>query len=404
MKLVYLHQYFNFPDSNGGTRSYDLATSFVKKGIDVEIITSTANLKGNFNYGWNLIEKEGLKLYAYKQEYDNNLSYLKRISIFLIFLLKASNKLLSIKTDLVLASSTPLTIGVPALFKKWIDKTPYIFEVRDVWPEAVIAIGAIKNPLLIRGLFFLEKLIYKNAASIVPLSTDMKLSIISRFPFTEKKIQYVIENISEIKRFQSISKNPKAISDYIGFKPRFSILYAGTFGRVNGLIYVLKLAERLISIDRSIIFILIGEGLEKKKIIKEAKRRKIFNKNIYFLDPVSKSELPSLYSSANMGSSFVIPIKELWANSANKFFDALASGKPILINHGGWQKSIIEEVNTGYVLPPILKNKSIHDFVKYSKNTKLQEQQCENAIKKANESYSLPVSVKKYMSIIKSIK
>ena len=115
-------------------------------------------------------------------------------------------------------------------------------------------------------------------------------------------------------------------------------MYAGTFGKVNGINYVIKLAQKLININPEIIFVLVGDGSEKELVIQEASHKKILNKNVYILDSVSKSDLSQLYFECDMGSSFVKNIQELWANSANKYFDTLASGKPILINHEGWQK------------------------------------------------------------------
>src|SRR5690606_16163087 len=122
-----------------------------------------------------------------------------------------------------------LTIGIPALIKKWRGKTKYIFEVRDVWPETVISIGAVKNKWVQKILYWLEKIIYKNASAIVPLSIDMYSSIATRFPQFSEKSNIVIENISEINRFQNEEKKVD-LQRMIGFIPRFSLLYAGTFG------------------------------------------------------------------------------------------------------------------------------------------------------------------------------
>src|SRR5690606_32160141 len=174
MKLIYIHQYFKFPDETGGTRSYDLASSFVKKGIDITVVTATSDEKYNTKQRWTEIEREGIKINYIYLPYGNHMSYLKRSLVFFKFLWFTSFRLLKLKGDIVLATSTPLTIGIPALVKKWFGKTPFVFEVRDVWPEAVIAIGAIKNKLMQKVLYGLEKMIYKNAIAIVSLSTDMQ--------------------------------------------------------------------------------------------------------------------------------------------------------------------------------------------------------------------------------------
>ena len=405
MKIIYLHQYFKFPYESGGTRSFDLSAGFLDLGHHVEVITSTSDKRFKKTKRWTKVIKNGLVVHYIYLPYKNNMKYFQRSIIFLKFLFLSAFKLMSLKGDMVLATSTPLTIGVPALLKKWIHKTPFIFEVRDVWPEAVVAIGAINNKILTRVLYFLEHLIYRNASAIVPLSVDMKRSIISRYPKLAKKPIRVIENISEINRFQKgYSKKVSVIKNKIGFKPRFTILYAGAFGRVNGLNYVVELAVKLLSLDPTIVFILIGSGSEKDKLIKKAKDNKTLNKNIFIFDSVSKEDLSQIYYECDMGTSFVIPIKELWANSANKFFDTLAAGRPILINYNWWQKEVINQKNIGYVLPIELNEDEIKNFALYTRDEVLIENQRNNALDTAKENYHTDVAVAKYNGLFFKVK
>ena len=404
MKLIYLHQYFKFPNESGGTRSYDLAKGFYNCGHSVEILSSTSNLTYRTDKRWFKIEKKGLIIHYIYLPYKNEMSYIMRSKVFLEFLWFSSFKLLSLKGDIVLATSTPLTIGIPALIKKWFQKTPFIFETRDIWPEAVIAIGAIKSKLIHKVLYFLEYLIYKNASAIVPLSIDMKESIISRYPGLAYKEIKVIENISEINRFQNGFNSKKFfLTKKIGLKPRFTILYAGAFGKVNGLDYVIKLAGKLFRLDPKIVFVLIGNGYEKNSILKQAKDKGFLNKNIFILESVSKQDLPQIYYESDMGSSFVIPIKELWSNSANKFFDTLAAGKPILINYEGWQKEVIKKTNIGYYLPSILNDKAVENFLLYTQNISLIKEQKENALKIAEENYTTYIAIQKYNKIFTNV-
>ncbi len=404
MKLIYLHQYFKFPNESGGTRSYDLAKGFLNCGHNVEILTSTSDQMYKTNKRWFKIKKKGLIVHYIYLPYKNEMSYLIRSSVFLKFLWFSSLKLLALKGDVVLATSTPLTIGVPTLIKKWLQKTPFIFETRDIWPEAVIAIGAIKSKFIHKVLYFLEYIIYKNASVIVPLSIDMKKSITSRYPELVYKQIEVIENISEINRFQKGFNSKKFfLTNKIGLKPRFTILYAGTFGKVNGLDYVIELASKLFPLDPNIVFVLIGNGVEKNSILKKATDKGFLNKNIFILESVSKQDLPQIYYESDMGSSFVIPIKELWSNSANKFFDTLAAGKPILINYEGWQKEVIKNTNIGYSLPSILNEKAIENFLLYTQNEILIKEQKENALKIAKKNYATDIAVQKYNKIFINI-
>jgi len=402
MKLIYLHQYFNFPDEKGGTRSYDLAKSFVQAGHKVIIVSATSDKKIANGNRWSVVVRDTLEVHYIYIPYGNHLSYRERIFAFFKFVFFSTFYILKIKCDLVLATSTPLTIGIPALLKKWIKKTPYIFEVRDVWPEAVIAVGAINNNLIKQSLFFLERLIYKNSISIVPLSIDMKKSIIKRVPEVASKIHHVIPNISEINRFRK-NIQPLDLKEVLGFKPRFSVFYAGTFGLVNGLHKMVELAEITKKIDSTLCYILIGNGSLKEDIIQQAKTSGVLNKNFFVFNSIKKNDLPAWYAATSIGSSFVIDIKELWANSANKFFDTLAANRPILINHEGWQADVIRRKNIGYVLPAKISKEAAIEFVNYTKNINLQKTQSTNAGNLAEKYYSLDVAVEKYLDIFSKI-
>ncbi|MFV0216085.1 glycosyltransferase family 4 protein [Empedobacter falsenii] len=398
MKLIYIHQYFKFPDKRGGTRSYDLSKKFVQNNHDVIVITSTTQKIGK---GWKIYRREDIEVHEIYVAYENNFSKFRRIISFVKFLFFSTLHLLKLKGDIVLATSTPLTIGIPALINKWITKTPYIFEVRDVWPEAVIAVGAIRNKFIQKILYKLEFIIYKYSSQIVPLSVDMQKSIVERYPQFKNKTNVVIENISEIDRFQNNNETIN-LKEILGFEPRFSILYAGTFGKVNGINQVIEWAELIYLIDPTICFILFGEGAEKNNVIDLAKEKGLLNKNVFILDSISKNELPKWYNSVSMGSSFVVEIKELWANSANKFFDTLAASKPILINHEGWQADIIRKNKMGYILPYKPTKLGAEEFVEFTKSKDI-EIISQNALICAKNNFSLEIANEKYNKIINNV-
>jgi glycosyltransferase involved in cell wall biosynthesis len=369
----------------------------VKHGIEVTVITSTTHFKDlNSNKRWTYYEADGIKFWILKGAYSHKLSYPRRMMQFISFMLAVTHKLLRLKCDLVLASSTPITVGLPAYIKKLFSNTPYIFEIRDVWPEVPIRMGIIKNKVIIALLYKFEKQIYKKASHLVALSSGMKKSILGRY-LNEKTT--VIPNICEINRFRNPSikgylKLDIDVSDY-----NKVILYAGAFGKVNGLAYVVNFASKLINYDSNIIFLLLGQGNEKLELIELCAKKDILNKNIYFLDPVPKDLLPYYYSMCTVGSSFVINNEVLWDNSANKFFDTLAASKPVIVNYEGWQAALIRERNIGYVLPTELSESSILDFVRYINDSNLLKQQGANALKVAEEYFSLEKAVNAYLNI-----
>jgi len=402
MRIAYLHQYFRMPAESGGTRSYDLAKGFVQMGHSVDMITTTSDSKKCSSAKWTVEMHDGINVHYIYLPYESKLSYPKRIMVFLSFMWAASIRLLDLKVDLVLASSTPLTIGIPAMLKRLFHRTPYIFEVRDVWPEAVVAIGAVRSKPLVWVLERVEWVIYRYASAIVPLSTDMRLSILSRFPDFREKTSVVIENIAEIERFsQSAGGMGDVLIRQIGRRPRFIVLYAGTFGKVNGLRYLVQLAALSLVKDPDLVYVAVGDGVEKESLKAMALQSGVLGVNLFMIDPVAKSDLPLLYAEADMGSSFVVDLKPLWSNSANKFFDTLAAGKPIMINHCGWQSEVITLSECGFVLPPNLNAQSVDEFVRYTFDEKKVALHGLNARGVAKERYSLQKAVESYMEVFK---
>ena len=400
MHLIYIHQYFAFPDIHSSTRSYDLAKEFVKQGITVTVITTTTKVKGvDEKKRWNYIQKDGIHFWVLTSTYSQKLPFYKRLFLFFHFMLFASIKVMQIKCDLVLTTSTPLTIAFPALIKKAVTGTSFVFEVRDVWPEIPIKLGYIRNKLVISFLNWFERLIYKKAAHIVPLSSGMEKSIKERCNISHTT---VITNISEITRFQS-----KADPIQLGFdfnrKNLKILLYAGAMGRINDIKYVTELAGETFLVDPDILFLIIGVGNEKESLINHCRETGILNKNIFFYKPVPKKQLPYLYSICTLGSSFCADNKVLWNNSANKFFDTLAAGKPILINYEGWQADLIKKENIGYILPPRLSENSVKEFVDYINNKSLLQLQGKNALELAKREFSLEKAIQLYLEVFDKV-
>nr|WP_295869768.1 glycosyltransferase family 4 protein [uncultured Chitinophaga sp.] len=406
MRILYIHQYFTLPAAAGGTRSYDLSKRFTQAGHKVVVITSSSFLKSmrEFPKGWTVMEHEGIELHVLHVEYSNKMSFSKRISAFLKFLVFASLRTFKVRADVVLATSTPITVAVPAIIARIFKRRPFVFEVRDVWPEVPVAMGIIKNKMVIRFLEGFEKYIYRKSAHIVALSDDMKASVQQRVNIADKKLS-VITNISETERFSRYARSGGMLAGLLGYTPRKVVLYAGTLGMVNGLKYMTDLAIHSYKIDPSIKFIIFGDGMEKEKLMQYAQEKGVLNENIYFFDPVPKSQLSQLYYECTVASSFVIPVPQLWANSANKFFDCLAAGRPVVINHRGWQAAVIEQENVGFVL-----NYDIKDiagealrFCTYINDDRLLEQQRENAVLLARRSYSLDIAAAHYLKILNDV-
>lgn len=169
MKVIYLHQYFKTPDMSGGTRSYEMAKRMVKAGHEVHMVTSWTEKTNHTD--WFSEEIEGIHVHWYPNQYSNSMSFKERTKVFMRFAYAATTKAASFKdANIIFATSTPLTIAIPAVSASKLLKIPMVFEVRDLWPEIPIAIGALNNPLLKFLAKRLEKLAYTNSSAVVALS------------------------------------------------------------------------------------------------------------------------------------------------------------------------------------------------------------------------------------------
>lgn len=351
LNILYLHQYFTTPDFCGGVRSYEFARRFVKSGHNVELITSTAFFPVPRSHRFQLISKhdvDGIRVHAIHISYGNKMPFLRRVVSFILFMLISSLYVIKFKkTDLIFASSTPLTIGVPALFAKWKHQSPMVFEVRDLWPDVPIAMGIIKSRFVKKFLTWFEMYIYQHSHKIVALSTGMQEALRKKGIVSQKIV--VVPNACDIAEFEVERSSPPDIFALRQAGRQKLCLYAGTFGYVNNLSYLLELAAEIKKENISITFVLIGSGAEKEKLQKMILKQDL-GQQVIMINPVSKKELIGYIQSVDACVSFVKDIPELFNNSANKFFDALAAGKPIIINHGGWQADLIEKHQLGVVL------------------------------------------------------
>ena len=348
MKIIYLHQYFNTPKMSGGTRSYEMAKRLVASGHEVHMVTSHREEQKKHK-GWFTTDEAGIKVHWYPVPYSNQMNYAQRISAFFAFAFAAKKKAVSLSGDVVFATSTPLTIAIPAVFTAHKLKVPMVFEVRDLWPEMPIAMGALNNPALQFAAKRLERWAYKNAAVVVALSPGMKEGILKTgYPANQVAvIPNSSDNLEFIHNDEAATKFREERA-WLGDKPL--LLYAGTFGKVNGVDYIVKVAKELKKINSNIRVLLVGEGREKLDVIMEAKEAGVFEENVFFEPAMVKKDMPILFNAATMTSNLVTDMPEARANSANKFFDSLAASKPILLNHGGWMHDIVKAYDCGLAM------------------------------------------------------
>ena len=379
MRIIYLHQYFNTPAMSGGTRSYEMARRFVTAGHEVHMIT-TSRLHNTDSREWFHEKIDGINVHWLPIPYSNEMTSRKRIKAFMSFAFFAGKKAVQLRGDIVFATSTPLTIAFPAVFAAKRLNVPMIFEVRDLWPELPIAVGALKNPIGIKAAKWLERYAYRNSTRIVALSPGMAEGVaLTGYP--ENKI-YMIPNGCDLDKF---AVSPEIGHSFLEAHPYLKgsalIVYAGTLGSINGVGYIPEIAHEMLSFNPTIRFLIAGAGKEVDMVWKKANELGVLQKNLWMIPPLPKEKMPGLFSASTVSTSLFVNLPEMWNNSANKFFDSLAAGKPLLINYKGWQGELIEETGAGIVVPP----KNPPKAAKLLKDFLSDHKQIENAGKAAFE-------------------
>lgn len=348
MKILYLHQYFNTPEMSGGTRSYEMARRLVAAGHEVHMVTSWRR-PDKSSQDWFETTEAGIHVHWLPVPYSNHMSYGERIRAFFRFARQAGEKAKALGGDVIFATSTPLTIAIPAVSASKKHKVPMVFEVRDLWPELPIAIGALNNPILKWAAKRLELWAYKHSTAVVALSPGMKQGVVNTgYPSAQVA---TIPNSSDNVEFahnEAAAREFRDARPWLGNRPL--LVYTGTFGKINGVPYLAELARSLLDINPEIRILLVGGGQEDSLLKEKGTEFGVLNKNLFVEDRIPKNQMPAVLSAATMACSVCIDLPEIRANSANKFFDALAAGKPIMLNYGGWQHELINKHNCGVSL------------------------------------------------------
>lgn len=343
MKVLWFHQYFATPQGWGAVRTFQFARRFAQAGHEIHVVCCA---------GYDHTLKDGaevapgvwvhLSSVAYRPEMD----FVRRLWAFFRFMLRALGYGIRYGRtyDLVIASSGPLSMAVPALAMKRLMGIPFIFEVIDVWPDSAIAAGVLRNRLLQRLSFAIEKRAYQQAAAVVTCSSGMSRRIASKMQhWLHKPRLEMIANSCDLDEFMPCPERRIAIRKRFNIAPnQVVVLYTGAMG-ISNAIDELVGAIRLTSSNPQIVWWLAGAGREAGKLNALAGPR------IRFWGQLPHHEVVDLFQGADLN---VITFRQeplFEENSPNKFFDGIAAGLPALFNRSTWLEPLLGEYECGRV-------------------------------------------------------
>ncbi|MCM8525877.1 MAG: glycosyltransferase family 4 protein [Lentisphaeraceae bacterium] len=404
MRVLYFHQHFNTPNGSVGTRSYEFSKKLIERGHSVTVVcgrykNADTGLNNEFTRGKREGKVDGINIIEFDLDYSNSDGFVKRSVTFLKFALRSIVVALTGKYDLVFATSTPLTAGIPGICARWLRLKPFVFEVRDLWPELPREMGVISNPLILWTMSVLEWVSYKSAHHCIALSPGIVEGICKKG--VPREMITMIPNGCDLSIFSGVQSKwrPKAVAE-----SDFLAIYTGAHGMANGLDAVLDAAKIMLTFKNDRIkILLVGNGKLKSHLQERVQKENITN--VFFHDSVSKKELAGLMAGADIGLQVLSNVPAFYyGTSPNKFFDYLSASLPVLTNYPGWVADLISKNDCGFIVPPLNAEAFAKTIVEGSKNREKLTIKGRNSLRLAETKFNRHKLSEEFVTVCEMIK
>lgn len=409
MKILLLHQYFLEEDDPGGSRWNEMTKTWTAQGHEVTVIAGMMHANGlekRAEYkGKYFVEKKQGAVSVHRthvsESYNNG--FLGRLWGYFSFMfssLWAGLFKVKGKYDVVIVTSPPLFVGISGYLISLFKRIPMVFEIRDLWPESAIDTGVLTNKWVIKMAYAVEKFIYKKAKLINVLTPAFYNTLRDKKQISESKL-IMIPNAADF----SLSEEIVSSFDRTEFRKQhdldghFVITYVGAHGVANHLEQVLEAGKALE--DTNVLFLLIGQGMEKARLMKLAEKMAV--KNVRFIDSVPKKEVFKYILASEMGASVLKRVDTFKTVYSNKTFDYFSCKKPILMAIDGVSRDLVEAAKAGTYVEP--ENTSEYNRIirEYLNNPQRLDEEGESGYQYAKQNFDREVLANKYLDKIKQI-
>ncbi len=409
MKILLLHQYYLEDDDHGGSRWNEITKQWAEEGHQVQVIAgmmhyTSSEKRSEYKGIWFKRKKQGsVNVMRCHVSESYNANFVGRLWAYFTFVFSsiwAGLFKVKGKYDVIIVTSPPLFIGISGYLISLFKRIPFVFEIRDLWPESAIDTGVVTSKVIIKLAYSLEKIIYKNASLINVLTPAFLDTLVSKKGIAQEKIIF-IPNASDFSLSDDLVQN----FDVNKFKVenelenKFIITYVGAHGVANYLDQILETAQLLK--DTNVLFLLIGEGMEKSRLVKKASNENI--QNVRFINPVPKAEVFKYILASDMGTSVLKNVETFKTVYSNKTFDYMACKKPILMAIDGISRALVEQADAGVFVQP----ENPEDFGSkirfYLTNPEKIKIQGENGYAYAKQNFNRSILASKYLVYISKI-
>ena len=360
MRILLIHQYFLEKGDGGGSRFNEMAQVWANQGHNITVLAGMVH----YSTGKKGSRYKGKFTFKDKSFYDNvdvvrchvsesyNVSFLGRLWAYFSFVFSSIYSGL-FKTkgefDVILVTSPPLFVGITAYILSKLKRTPFVFEIRDLWPESAIDTGVLKNGMIIKFAYWFEKFIYKKAKLINVLTPAFRDKFILDKKVPAKKVIF-IPNAADFSLAEKVQQDFDAVAfkKELGLSDKFVITYVGAHGVANHLIQLVEAAEKLT--ETNIVFQLIGAGMRKEALIEEVKKRNL--SNVIFRNPVPKQEVFKYILASDAGASVLKKVDTFKTIYSNKTFDYMSCKRPVFLAIDGVSRQLVNDAKCGVYVDP----------------------------------------------------
>lgn len=407
MNILLIHQYYLEDDDHGGSRWNEINRKWTEDGHQVTVIAgmmhyTSSEKRAEYKGKWFVNKKQGaVEVVRCHVSEAYNANFIGRLWAYFSFVFSSSwAGLFKVKGkyDVIIVTSPPLFVGISGYIISLFKRTPYVFEIRDLWPESAIDTGVVTNKFIIKLAYALEKFIYKKATLINVLTPAFRDTLIHKKGIADDKIIF-IPNAADFSLSDELVQNFDAnkFKTENDLNNKFVITYVGAHGVANHLDQVLETAHLLK--DTNVLFLLIGDGMEKPRLIKKAKDENI--QNVRFINPVPKADVFKYIVASDMGTSVLKNVETFKTVYSNKTFDYMACKKPILMAIDGVSRDLVEQADAGIFVQP----ENPEDFAlkirQYLSNPSEIIRQGEKGYQFAKDNFDRMILADKYINSIK---
>ncbi len=411
MRILFLSHYFP-PEVNApASRTYEHCKQWVKEGHDVTVVTCAPNhpqgvvYEGYKNKFFQREEKDGIKVIRLWTYVTANEGFIKRTLNYLSYMFAVIFAIPFLpKTDVVLSTSPQFFNGLAGYVVSRLKRVPWVLEIRDLWPESILAVGALKNKTIISILEYLEVFAYRKADRIIPVTDSFKEYMINK-GIDESKIE-VIKNGVDLDFYQPISTSTKRVlsilhdNKKLDLTGKFVASYVGTHGMAHHLETILEAAD-ILKDQPDIVFLLVGQGAERKRLL--ALKEELQLKNVIMLEQQPKDMMPLIWQVSDV-SLVLLKKSDLFKSVIpSKIFETMAMKIPVVLGVTGESETIIENAKSGVCIESENSHQLADTVLKLFRDKELTTKFGDNGRKYVAEYFDRKVLASQYLALLENI-